>query len=95
MTGMTGDIYTNFNVTLCDEKCNFFHFFSTHEVMQQQHDILSEYLGLKVCFYTLFFVRILGLKVCFYTIFNNTQEWEIQNKNLHALTYGCVKFLSL
>ena len=27
MIGFTGVIYTNFNVTPCDKKCNFFHFF--------------------------------------------------------------------
>ncbi len=65
MTGVTGVIYTNFNVTRCDKKCNFF-MFSRHREMQQQYDLLSEYLGLNVCFYNLFFICILGLKVCFY-----------------------------
>ena len=37
------------------------HSFSTHRRMQQQHDLLPEYLGLNVCFYTLFCVCILGL----------------------------------
>ena len=27
MTGVTGVIYTNFKVTPCNEKCNFFHIF--------------------------------------------------------------------
>ena len=35
--------------------------------MQQEHDLLSEYLGLNVGFYTLFFVCILGLNLYFYT----------------------------
>ena len=29
MKEVTGVIYTNFNVTPCDKKCNFFHFFET------------------------------------------------------------------
>ena len=64
MTGVTAVIYTNFNVTPCDKKCNFF-IFSMCGKMQQQHNLLLEYLGLNVCFYTLFFVCILGLNVCF------------------------------
>ena len=72
MTGFTGIIYTDFNVTPCDKKCNFF-IFLTHREMQQQHDLLSEYLGLNVYFYALFFVCILGLNVCFYTFLIGTE----------------------
>ena len=41
--------------------------FSRQKELQQQQDILSEYLGLNACFYTLFFDYILGLNICFYT----------------------------
>ena len=49
MTRVTEVIYTNFNVTQCNEKCDFFQF-STQRPMQQVHDLLSEYLGLNVYF---------------------------------------------
>jgi len=52
MTEVRGVIYTNFNVTECVKKCNFFHFFATWK-NQQFCDLLSENLGLKVCFCTL------------------------------------------
>ncbi len=51
---------SNSNVTSCDKSVTFF-IFSMHRVMHRKSDILSVYLGLNVCFYTLFFVCILGL----------------------------------
>ena len=39
MTGVTGVIYTNFKVTPCNEKCNFF-LFSRHRE-GQQHDFVG------------------------------------------------------
>ena len=62
MTGVTGVIYTNINVTPCDKKCNFF-ILSTQRVIQQQQDLRSQYLGLNGCFYTLLFICILGLTI--------------------------------
>ncbi len=38
--------------------------FSMHREMQQ-HDLPSKYLGLNVCFYTMFLVGILGLNIWF------------------------------
>ena len=38
--------------------------------MQQQHELLSEYLGLNAYFLTLFSDCILGLNVCFLCLFD-------------------------
>ena len=39
--------------------------FSTQRLIQQEHGLMSVYLGLNICFYALFFDYILGLNICF------------------------------
>ena len=73
--GWQGEIHTNFNPF--DKKCDFF-IFSVCNEMQQQHNLLSEYLGLNVCFYTLFSVCILGLNVYLYLLIHQKYHFILQ-----------------
>ena len=50
MTGVTGVIYTNFNVTRCDKKCNFF-LVSAHGGKQHEHDITIREFRIKCLFF--------------------------------------------
>ena len=54
--------------------------------MQQQYDLMSEYLGLNLCFYTLFFVCILGLNGSFLSHFDH-QEYQLL-KNISRPIYA-------
>ena len=49
MTGFTGVIYTIFNVTQCDKKCNFF-IFSAPGAKQHEHDITTREFRIKCLF---------------------------------------------